>query len=261
MSIVGNRRHIFGISSHEMSFRLWYFDRSGSVRTPAMRLDDHTFVRTLLKLTHSTASDFGFEDIFPPENDDEYVSSSSSLNFLDILDCKINIQDTWFVLLERIHVSFELYGRGTAVYGAKDLATMEDDDSDGSAPSPEVVVKISWQNCAWKSEDAMYRLAEKHDVRGIAHLYRSAAITRLSRSLRSKLVPISSYRDRELRVQVIGPLAVPLYSVKDLDTFTMAFKSLVRGTSFRKLEQLSSTDGISLRSPSRTVREGRHSPP
>jgi len=36
------------------------------------------------------------------------------------------------------------------------------------------------------------------------------------------------YADRELRVQVIGPIARPLYEVADLETFKTAFRSLVK---------------------------------
>ena len=90
-----------------------------------------------------------------------------------------------------------------------------------------VAVKMSWHTSSSHSEDELLRLAEERGVQGVARLYRSTVVHRVSEGLRGRLVPAAMYADRELRVQVIGPLARPLYEVSSLETFKTAFRSLV----------------------------------
>ena len=76
-----------------------------------------------------------------------------------------------------------------------------------------VVVKLSWQLDSWHDEEALYRLAAERGVQGVSHLYRSATFSRLSHGFRGRLVDVTQFCDRELRVQVLGPLCIPLYRV------------------------------------------------
>jgi len=74
----------------------------------------------------------------------------------------------------------------------------------------------------------LYRLAAERGVQGVSHLYRSTTFSRLSHGFRGRLADGTQFCDRELRVQVLGPLCVPLYRVASLDDFKKAFISLVK---------------------------------
>lgn len=87
---------------------------------------------------------------------------------------------------------------------------------------------LSWHIPRSQREDELLRIAEECGVQGVVRLYGSVIARRVSEGLRSRLVPTSMYADRELRVQVIGPLARPLYEIGDLETFKTAFRSLVK---------------------------------
>ena|SRR5260370_27565797 len=52
----------------------------------------------------------------------------------------------------------------------------------------------------------------------------------LSGGVRNDLCMAESYQDRELRIQVLGPFCVPLYTVEELDVLQVAFLSLVEGS-------------------------------
>lgn len=226
LSTLGNRRHILGFTIHGLIMRFWYFDRAGTVYTTPLQLNDKSFVKAFIRLIFSDSAELGFENALQPP-----TTGLLSSQFNDVIGCTIDIQGSSFTIREKLHSAFELYGRGTTVYGAKRLKS--GGPQNGSLSSfviPEdVVIKLSWQLTDWGSEDALYRLAAEKGVHGISHLYRSANMTRLSRGCRRRLVRANQYRDRELRAQVLGPLAVPLYRVKQLSSFTAAFKSLVRG--------------------------------
>lgn len=230
LSAMGNRRHVLAITISDIVVRFWYFDRAGTIRTVPTKINDASFIRAFMRLVYADASHIGFEDTFELPVDVENVLPSSTT--WDVVGSRVVIQNSAFAVYEKLHSALELHGRGTAVYAARSLTPVHPMDSNTLAlrSLPEkVAVKLSWQLTDWNPEDALYRLAEAQGVRGISRLYRSASIVRLSQGFRGRLVKTSQYRDRELRAQVMGPLAVPLLRVKDLDTFKAAFKSLVEG--------------------------------
>lgn len=228
-SAQGNRRHLLGISFAKLDARFWYFDRAGSVRSSKIKIDDPAFISTFLRLLFVDSQQLGHEETFATPPNLEYTSSSPA--FVIENGSLVIIQSTKFQVLETIHSSRELYGRGTAVYAAELAQSLDElyvDPKLETFPN-RVVVKFAWQLTEWDDEDSLYRLAAEHDVQGVARLYRSACITRLSRGFRGKLVDAALYLDRELRVQVIGPHCIPLYQVRDVEAFKKAFISLVTG--------------------------------
>lgn len=92
-----------------------------------------------------------------------------------------------------------------------------------------VIIKCAWQAVSKQPEDELFRLAHARGVGGLAKLYGSCTVGHLSQGVRGKICGQRAYQDRELRVQVMGPRCVPLYRVKDLETFKKAFTSLVEG--------------------------------
>lgn len=228
LSASGNRRHVIAITITDIVVRLWYFDRAGTIRTAPTKLNDASFARAFMRLVYADASHIGFEDAFEPSIHPDEKSPSPT----DVVGSRVLVQGSYFTISEKLHSAMELHGRGTAVYAAQNLEMVQSKDDGASALQTmpkQVVVKFSWQLTDWHSEDALYLLAERYGVRGISRLYRSASIARLSQGLRGRLLKSSQYRDRELRAQVMGPIAIPLLRVKDLDTFKAAFKSLVEG--------------------------------
>lgn len=220
ISALGNRRHVLAITISELVVRFWYFDRAGTIRTPSLKLNEPSFVKALMRIAFADAAQLGLEETFlvSPRHD-------------SLVGCNVVVQNTTFTIREKLHCAPELHGRGTAVYAAETIPSVghKVDEAESELIPAEVVVKLSWQPINWDSEDALYRLAARYGVGGISRLYRSECLTRLSRGFRGLLVHASRYRDRELRAQILGPLAIPLARVRNVEMFKTAFKSLVKG--------------------------------
>lgn len=147
--------------------------------------------------------------------------------FTDVRGHELEVGQHSFTLVRPIHITPSLFGRCTTVYEARATPLI------GATPFgtiPEtVIVKLAWQPFNLDQEDELFRRVNQHGVNGVATLYSSARLLRLSQSLRASLCMPTEYLDRELRAQIMGPLCAPLYSLTKLSTFKQAFRSLVRG--------------------------------
>jgi hypothetical protein len=226
----GTRRHVLGIDVHGPMIRFHLYDHAGTIYTTPLdiRVDTKQLIQSVLSVAMLDPVSLGLE----PTLCDNMGRSSRT-----ILPNKggfyIDVDDTSFYAESLLHAG-SLYGRGTAVYEAMPVVPAIEGPrvsvTDYSCGVPdEVVLKISWQLPSSRSEDALLRLAEERGAQGIAKLYKSTILGRLSDGLRGRLVPATMYADRELRVQVLGPRAKPLAQVEDKETFKTAFRSLVAG--------------------------------
>lgn len=239
-----------------------------AVKVEAVTDDIVQIVALLISISLSDDERLGFESFFLPPTlplvpapsssrpSEQTSSSSSPHNGLE--DYRVVVQGHTFALDKILHREHELYGRGTFVYKANYIDSPDDRFlfyNPTPIPIPRVVViKLSWQLVDQRTpEDELLRIAGQHNVKGIPTLYVSSIIGNLSKGVRGDIVsalsehgeiisynPKSgkitilkdaqmSFHDRELCVQVMGPLCTPLYEVTDLNTFKAAFISLVKG--------------------------------
>ena len=141
----------------------------------------------------------------------------------------IDVDGVAFHTNSLIHAG-ETSARGTAIFEAvpappENPTTVQLTSVD---VPPRVVVKMTWHTPGTHYEGQLLRLAAERGVAGFARLYRSAVGPRVSEGFRGRLVPDVMYANRELRIQVIGPLARPLHETSDLKTFKAAFKSFIK---------------------------------
>ena len=227
MTAVGNRRHVLGLLATGPNLSFWYFDRGGGLfSTPLHLVTDATQIASaLMRLALSCAAAFGLEPIIQ--------SSSPWEAFETVKASYVIIDGLRFLLQKTLHVSRDLEGRGTVVFAARKGIEHEEHASLHADSIPaDVIVKLSWQDVRAQSEDMLFRRAQEHRVEGIAKLYCSSKPACLSTGPRRLLSLLAGthYHDRELRVQVMGPLCLPLYRVRDIEVFKSAFRSLVEGT-------------------------------
>ncbi len=246
----GNRRHVVGLLATGPNVSFWYFDRGGGFfSTPIhLRTNSVEITSTVMRLVLSSAAAFGLEPIIR--------SSSPWKAFESVKGSYVSVDGLQFLLQKTLHVSRELEGRGTVVLTARKGVEHEGQANLCEASIPmDVIVKLSWQDLATQFEDMLFRRAQECGVEGIAKFYCSSKPASLSTGPRRFLGLISGvhYHDRELRVQVMGPLCVPLYRVKEIEVFKTAFRSLVKGTALRSL-----SDSILISfSPPKPLSEGR----
>ena len=225
----GNRRHVVGVYIHHLKVRFCIYDRSGTIYTTPLdlRSDAQHIIAALISLSFLDAFSLGLEP---------YLASKTPASPSSLLqggtDYVIDVDGLCLRTNSLLHAG-EIFFRATAVFSAT-LMPAESSESARSALATDVpsrvAVKMSWHTTSSHSEDELLRLAEERGVQGVVRLYRSTVVHRVSEGLRSRLVPAPMYADRELRVQVIGPLARPLYEVSNLETFKTAFRSLVKST-------------------------------
>lgn len=230
VAATGNRRHVLGMYVRGLKIRFYLYDHAGTIYTTSLdlRKDAQRIVASVISISFLDSAALGLEPILKPK-----TSMSPAELFSKAADCYIEVDGTSFYCQSLLHAP-TIFGRGTVVYEAIPAGP----DSTGSpvlsneADVPaEVVLKLSWQLPSSNSEEEMLKVAAERGVQGIARLYRSATVCRLSEGLRGRLVPAKLYADRELRVQVTGPRATLLAEVEDLETFKTAFRSLVTGAS------------------------------
>ncbi|KAF8323590.1 uncharacterized protein EI90DRAFT_3292308 [Cantharellus anzutake] len=219
--IPGNRRHVLGLHVEGGMLQFWYFDRAGSVSSSALNLekDEHQIVATLLHLSLANKACLGYESFFKLSSE-----RGGRREWWTAEGHEIEVGGEHFKLADVVHSASSLYGRGTTVYGAQRLHGPENDPAIPNS----VIVKCAWQPILKHNEDELFRIAHARGVEGIARLYGSTIVGRLSEGTRGRLCDQRYYQDRELRVQVMGPRCVPLYKVKDHNHFKMAFISLVQ---------------------------------
>ena len=244
---VGNRRHALGLHVEGDRLQFWYFDRAGSVSTNTLSLaeDAKKIVSTILRISLASKARLGYESFFGAPR-----SEGMRRLWWSIDHHEIEIEGKKFQLLDAIHLGSSLYGRGTSVYGARRISVA--DSRDPSDLLDSVIVKCAWQPVSKHYEDELFRIAQARGVDGVARLYGSATVGRLSQGVRHKLCSQRYYQDRELRVQIMGPRCTPLYKVKDEDVFKRAFASVVKGTCFSIIIK-SPTQFKHVLSPSRFV--------
>ena len=223
----GNRRHVIGVYVKRMKVRFCFYDRAGTIYTTPLdlRSDAQCIIAAIISLSFLDAFSLGLEP---------YLAANTPAAPSRLLqggkNYSIEVDGLCLCTDSLLHAG-EMFGRATAVFSA----TIMPRESSSVALSalgmdvpPRVVLKMSWHTPSSHSEAEFLRLAEKRGVQGVARLYRSTIAHRVSEGLRSRLVPALMYADRELRIQVIGPLARPLYEVDNLETFKTAFRSLVK---------------------------------
>ena len=225
----GNRRHIVGVHVRRMKVRFCFYDRAGTIYTTPLDLRSNAqhIIAAIISLSFLDAFSLGLEP---------YLAAKTPTDPSRLLQGGNNYSvevDGLRLRTDSLLHAGEMFGRATAVFSAT-LMPAESSSAALSAlgmnvPS-RVVVKMSWHTSSSHSEGGLLRLAEKCGVQGVARLYRSTISHRVSEGPRSRLVPAPMYADRELRIQVIGPLARPLYEVDNLETFKAAFRSLVKST-------------------------------
>ena len=219
----GNRRHVVGVYVHRLKVRFCVYDCSGTIYTTPLdlRSDAQHIIAAFISLSFLDAFFLGLEP---------YLASKTPASPSSLLQGGtsyiIDVDGLCLRTDSLLHAG-EIFFRATAVFPAT-LARAESSESALATNVPSrVAVKMSWHTSSSHSEDELLRLAEERGVQGVARLYRSIVVHRVSEGLRGRLVPAAMYADRELRVQVIGPLARPLYEVSGLETFKTAFRSLV----------------------------------
>lgn len=260
-SALGNRRHLLAISVSGLLGRFWYFDRAGTVSTEEISINDTRFVATVLRMSFATPYDLGIEHSFeaPLEKlpDTECDRNARQVqvwpHFNDVKDYQVVFKGHTFILDGLLHSSRYLYGRGTAVYVAHPyLQTSSDLDLSNNSdarPTPStVVLKLSWIPVSRFKEGELLKLANKAGVEGIPVLWTTCTLRRLSHGARGRLADSSQYEDRELWVQVMSPVCIPLHQVVNVSEFKQAFISLVKSTRFpQNIVQL--TDNTNSASP------------
>ncbi|KAF8328422.1 uncharacterized protein EI90DRAFT_1575907 [Cantharellus anzutake] len=227
LSSVGNRRHILGLHINGLDFQFWYFDRAGSICSSTINIlhESKQFITSIIQLSLADKECLGYETLF------RAPMGSKRRSWSDIRDHEVEAEGHWFKLISVIHSSSSLYGRGTSVYEAIKMSNISSHSSGASfSESNHVVVKLSWQPGSKHREDELYRLAHQRGVQGLATLHASCTAFVLSEGrIRRMLCKVGSFQDRELRMQVLSPFCVPLYTIKALNTFKEAFISLVQG--------------------------------
>jgi Fungal protein kinase len=224
MYAFGNRRHVLGVLVVATTVRFVYYDRAGSIFSSALDLlnDSSKIAAAFIKLSYCTLHQLGFETCLK-------IAASSPYSFGTFLGCRVHVNDRRFVLEDLIHSTPAIYGRGTVVYAArKFIPSIPSSEPDDIEFPESMVVKLSWHPVMDPSEDEFYKIAAEHGVGGVAKLYSSCVADRLSVGIRGSLVP-GGYQDRELRIQIMGPVCIPIWRVKDLSEFKNAFISLVKG--------------------------------
>ena len=219
----GTRRHVVGIDLEGLMARFWYFDRAGSVCTSPIniRVQPERFINAVLLLQHANGDQLGSETTLTPKE-------NQFSTFDSIEGCQLAMGTSMFEVIRPVHITRSLYGRCASFFEAQ-AKHLPGTHPNATVLPERVIVKFSWQLVTQRDEEEHFRLAEQHGVEGVGKLYLAKCLARLSNSYRGQFCPRGSYQDRELRVQILGPVCVPLYTITDLTTFKSAFRALVRG--------------------------------
>ncbi|KAG8918203.1 hypothetical protein FRC01_002000, partial [Tulasnella sp. 417] len=149
---VGDRTHVFGMAVARPEFVLWYFDRCGAVRSPALNVGDHegflAFIKFLSAIIYMEDSTLGFNPFFTNATGaNPGVRTNLCELSMDIPDFPGQSLDLIQVLDRRSGI----VGRASLVHRANLQRPGKTDD---------VVLKSSWQHVTRKSEAAI--LEELH---------------------------------------------------------------------------------------------------
>jgi len=222
----GNRRHILGIYVKRTRVRFCFYDRAGTIYTTPLdfRDDAPRIIAAFISLSFLDAFSLGLEP---------YLAAKANVPPSRLLqggeNYVVDVDGVTFRTNSLIYAG-EMFARGTVVFEAALSENQPRKSTSTVDIPPRVAVKMSWHIPETQYEDEFLILAAERGVEGISRLYCSAIGPRVSEGFRSRLVPDVMYGNRELRIQIIGPLARPLHEVSDLTTFKAAFKSLVKST-------------------------------
>ncbi|KIO29769.1 hypothetical protein M407DRAFT_21190 [Tulasnella calospora MUT 4182] len=152
LAAVGDRTHVFGMAVNRPEIVLWYFDRCGAVRSPALNVEHHddflAFVKFISAIIYMEDVALDFNPFFANATEaNPGVQTNLCNSFVDIPDRG----DLSLKLLKVLDLRAGLVGRATLVYRAQ-LGR------DGK--TEDVVLKSSWQHVARKSESEI--LASLH---------------------------------------------------------------------------------------------------
>jgi hypothetical protein len=230
---VGNRRHALGILI--VGFEVWFYvyDRGGRIFAGPLdlRYDGARMAEAIMRLMMLNPYQLGLEPFLYPS------PRWSSSKLTTISGCVVRVGDRTFRVEDVIHASSTAFGRGSVVFRAQTMKKHRTRSTSGSRPESEegdddipdqVVLKFAWQLRNRQNEAELLKLAAAKGVKGIVRLYRSCVFTTLSQGLRGRLMSEDMYVDRELRVQILGPVCKPLASLEDIGELKQAFVSLVK---------------------------------
>ncbi|KIO23494.1 hypothetical protein M407DRAFT_27022 [Tulasnella calospora MUT 4182] len=150
LAAVGDRTHVFGMAVNRPEIVLWYFDRCGAVRSPALNVEHHedflAFVKFLSAIIYMENDALGFNPFFANATEaNPGVQTNLCNSFVDIPDRG----DLSLKLLKVLDRRTGLVCRATLVFRAE-LG------KDGT--TEEVVLKSSWQHVTRKSESEILKL-------------------------------------------------------------------------------------------------------
>ena len=222
----GCRRHILALSFDQLFAYLWYFDRAGSIRSERIPTLDIRFIATVLRLGLPDRRQAGFEpQIMTPA----YGLMGPGV---DIAGYRMVVEGGEFVFNSVVR-SGE-YPSGKTVYLAHDASgDRSRRDSAGATGAGDMVfVELQWPLSDSPRADELVRVvAENNRNEGSFCLYASDVFTRLSDDVRGSIFPGGAdrlYLDRELRVQVFGPLSTSGVDFKDHDGLREMYSSVVK---------------------------------
>ena len=254
MSGLGNRRHLMAILVEGFSFRFWYFDHSGSIRTTKQHLlhDPEKIVAAIINISLLTAEQLGLQPISGPD-----PSMPKSI-FRSVKGCEISVDGMRYELHDVLHRDRELYGLGSVTYSAYSRRASDDEKRKGKEiilydesvsdqvraeidrereerearweRIPDTVaIKLSWRLISSPSDDKLFAIARERGAESVVTLHGTRVAGRLSDGIRDALVSPEFYQDRVLRVQVFGPIYEPISSLTDTPTLQKAYISCVQG--------------------------------
>jgi hypothetical protein len=234
MHALGNRRHALGVLIMGFNIIFHVYDRGGRIRTTPLSLRDDgpRIVEAFVRIMMLDPYQLGLEPfLYPsPRVTSSKLSTTSG--------CVVKVGGCAFLVERLIHSTSQGFGRGSVVFQARTikkhctpLTSNTSTQSEGVDHIPEqVVLKLAWQLRNRRDEVELLKLAAEKGVKGVAEIYRSCVVTTLSQGLRRRLGCEEEYMyvDRELRVQVLGPICKPLEEVEDIGQLKQAFRSLVK---------------------------------
>jgi hypothetical protein len=254
MSGLGNRRHMMAILVEGLTFRFWYFDHAGSIRTSRLHLlrDTEKIAAAIINLSLLTAEQLGLQPMSGPD------PSIPKSMFRSVKGCEISVDGVRYEIHDVLHRDRDLYGRGTVIYSAYTKRASQSEQGKGkqivlydeSVPDqvraeidrereerearweriPDTVtIKLSWRLVSSPSDDELFSIARERGADSVVTLYGARVAGRLSDGVRDALVSPEFYQDRVLRVQVFGPIYEPISSIADVPTLQKAFISCVQG--------------------------------
>lgn len=223
----GCRRHVLVLSFEQLHASLWYFDRAGSINSSKIPILDLHFIATILRLGFPDRRQLGFEPQIMP------LVRGVMGPALDISGYRTTVQGREFALDKAVQL--EGCSPVKTVYLAHGAAREEPRRDSAEPASVDVVfVEFQWPLADSPRADELVRLAAaKNGDESRSHLCASTVAVRLSDGVRGCIFPGGAdrlYLDRELRIQVFGPLPTSDAEFNDLDGLRETYVSIVKSS-------------------------------